>query len=383
MGFLDYLALFTLMLFFLLGIEFFWEGRKIRWLQDIPPLATSLLPKVSIIIPALNEERHIETALASVLALDYQHKEILVINDRSTDATGAILARMARSYRELRVFHIEALPSGWLGKNHALHFGAQKAKGDYILFTDADVMFEASVLKRAVACMEATPLDHLAIAPQVKQKGLLLNLATLTIIGGLGVLLRPWQAKKPQSRQYVGIGAFNLIRTVAYWECGGMEKIAMRPDDDLKLGKLLKRQGFRQEFVQGTDLIAVEWYASLKEMIQGLMKNTFAVYEYNLILVGLASLALLFLDIWPFVALLFTGGLTQFLNGVIVFLLLGGLGSLAHSLKQSPLYALGLPLGCLLMVYVLWKATLTTLVNQGIDWRGTHYPLKQLKANRV
>ena len=382
MGLLDYLALLNLTLLLFFGADFFLEGLHIRRLKDISAFSESPRPKVSIIIPALNEEKHIEAALTSVLSLDYDPKEILVINDRSTDQTGTILERLAEHHPQLQVFHIEQLPPRWLGKNHALHFGAQKASGDYLLYTDADVIFEPSALQRAVACMEGTPLDHLAVAPQFQQQGFFLNLATLMIAGGLGVLLRPWKAKNPKSRHYVGIGAFNLIRTNAYWQSGGLAKIAMRPDDDVKLGKLLKRQGFRQEYMYGEALLHIEWYASLKEMIQGLMKNSFALYHYSLTWVILASGALFLFNVWPFLAVFVTEGRTQLLNGMIVLVILSGMSMLAHLLKQNPLHALGFPLGCLLIAYILWKATLTTLLRQGIDWRGTHYPLKDLKANR-
>jgi len=383
MEFLYYIALITLILFFLWAIEAYLGGRKLRWLKDIPPSSATSLPKVSIVIPALNEETHVEEALTSVLSLDYKNLEILVINDRSTDQTGEILDRMTRDNPQLQVYHIEKLPSGWLGKNHALHFGSRQAKGEYLLFTDADVMLDPTTLNRAIHYVEENRLDHLAIGPEIKQEGVLLNILTVVFIGLFGTFMKPWKAKDPKSKEFIGVGAFNLIRTEAYWNCGTMEVIAMRPDDDIKLGKLLKKRGFRQDYLYGIDKISVEWYPSVKDMINGLMKNTFAVFEYKVSWVTMATFAILILDIWPFFGVLLTDGTTRVLNAAIILIIYGGFGVAAHSQKKNPWYALGFPIGCLIMLYIFWRSTLTTLLHQGIHWRGTHYPLKQLKANRI
>src|SRR6185295_10642022 len=143
-----------------------WRGtRSIRFLADQPPLSGPL-PRVSIVIPARNEERHVEEALQSVLALDYENLEIDVVDDRSTDHTGEILDRMAAANPRLRVVHIRELPPSWLGKNHALELGGRKAAGDYLLFTDADIVMEPTALRRAVGVMEAGGIDHLTVAPE-------------------------------------------------------------------------------------------------------------------------------------------------------------------------------------------------------------------------
>ncbi|MCI5159154.1 MAG: glycosyltransferase family 2 protein, partial [Candidatus Electrothrix sp. AUS1_2] len=132
-------------------------------LEKIPPLEGDKPPSVSVIIPACNEEQELETALTSVLSLDYPNLEIIVLDDRSTDATPQILDRMASQHPRLRVIHITELPAGWLGKNHALHLGAARATGEYLLFTDADVHYTPDTLRRAVARMETRTLDHLSL----------------------------------------------------------------------------------------------------------------------------------------------------------------------------------------------------------------------------
>src|SRR5947199_3074987 len=129
------LAAVTLLIHLATAVAIWRGNRSIRFLADQSPLAAPL-PRVSIVIPARNEERNVEEALQSVLALDYGNLEIHVVDDRSTDSTGAILDRMAAANPRVRVIHIRELPPGWLGKNHALELGGRKATGDYLLFTD-------------------------------------------------------------------------------------------------------------------------------------------------------------------------------------------------------------------------------------------------------
>src|SRR5947199_2314204 len=250
MGFLFLLALATLIAHVATAIQVYRGVRSIRSLRDLPPLAGPL-PRVSIIIPARNEERNLEEALRSILALDYDNLEIDVVDDRSTDRTGEILDRLAAVEPRLRVVHVRELPPGWLGKNHALWLGAEKATGDFLLFTDADVVFEPSALRRAVGAMVSDGLDHLTASPEIARPSVLFELFIGAFSLFFALFTKPWKVRDPRSPHHVGIGAFNLVRAAAYRAAGGHRAIAMRPDDDLKLGKLLKTRGFRSELVFG------------------------------------------------------------------------------------------------------------------------------------
>src|SRR5690606_24876556 len=161
----------------LVAVQLFQGVRRIARLDAIPlPDERSVTwPRVSIVIAARNEERHLREALASVLALDYPDFEVIAIDDRSTDATGSILDRFAAECPRLRVVHVDELPRGWLGKNHALHAGAAQASGKYILFTDADIVMEPAALPRAVIYCEENELDHLAMTPRVVMPGPMLQ----------------------------------------------------------------------------------------------------------------------------------------------------------------------------------------------------------------
>lgn len=379
---LFYLALATLLLHVATAIEIWRGSRSIRRLRDVPPLSGPL-PRVSIIIPARNEERNVEEALRSVLALDYENLEIDVVDDRSTDRTGEILDRMAAADPRLRIVHVRELPPGWLGKNHALWLGAEKATGQYLLFTDADVVMDPSALRRAVSLMASDGLDHLAASPQIEKRGLLFEMFIGVFSLFFALFVKPWKVKDPKSPKHVGIGAFNLVRAEAYRATGGHRAIAMRPDDDLKLGKILKKNGCRQELVYGQGLLRVEWYTSVRELVRGLMKNAFSAVDYRVSVIAFSTVAQLAVYVWPFLALVLTSGATRWLNLGSVLILLALCWANAPLAGVRRWHGIGFPVASLLFLYILWRATLMTLWNDGIDWRGTHYPLAELKANKV
>lgn len=360
--------------------------RQITRLDEFEPRADFAWPSVSVIVAARNEERNIAEALQSLLHLDYDNLEILVVDDRSTDRTGEILEAMAAEPRyaeRLTVRHIADLPPKWLGKNHAHQVGADAARGEWLLFTDADIVMQPSTLRRAVAFAITHEIEHLPMLPAVHVPGFLLQSFVVLFTIYFSAYFKPWKAKDPKSKSHVGIGAFNLVRADTYRAIGGHQPIAMRPDDDVKFGKLVKKHGHRQEVVDGVRLISVEWYASLRELIHGLEKNAFAGVDYRIdILVGSSIVALLG-NVWPFLAVFVTHGATQAMYGASVAgLLLLGIAT-TRGLGVRPYVVLGFPIVMLLFIYIQWRTMILTLATGGIRWRGTHYPLAELKANRV
>jgi glycosyltransferase involved in cell wall biosynthesis len=380
---------FILLGYLLTTLEFMRGNRSIRSLSHLPvnpcvdASTNASLPKVSVIIPARNEERGIEAALHSVLMLDYPNYELIVLNDRSEDRTGAILDQIAQIHPALQVVHIHTLPDGWLGKNHALWQGAAMASGELLLFTDADVVFEPSSLRRAVHFMQNQSLDHLAAMPGLISKNMDLSLFMGTFSVFFCMYSKPWNARKKHSKNFIGIGAFNLIRKSVYEAIGTHQSIAMRPDDDMKLGKRVKLNGFRQDLCDATQAIQVEWYHSLSEMVEGLMKNAFAGLDYNLPYTLAAVLAQLLFTVWPVLALFLTEGFTWWTYAAIILLM--QIFCLDHLIRYrlNPWSGLFFPLSTLLVVYIILRATTLTLIHDGIQWRGTHYPLSALRANRV
>ena len=381
--FLFYVALLTLFFFIAFGFVLARGNRSIKFLKDVLVSERSSSPKVTMIIPARNEERNIQAALQSILHQNYGNLEIIVVDDRSTDRTAEILDRMTHSYPNFRVFHIAELPKGWLGKNYALYAGAQYATGDYLLFTDADVVMNPSTVRKAINYMLENQLDHIAVGPEVKMPGIFLNMFALAFTIFFSMYAQPWKAKNFRSSKYVGMGAFNLVRTDVYRAIGTYQAIAMRPDDDIKLGKLIKKGGYKQEFLHGGKMIVVEWYSSLKELIEGLMKNSFPGLDYNVSWTISAALFQLSIFIWPFFAILFTTGVTQIINLSTILTIMLINWDNAHFHKAKQWYIIGFPLAVLLFVYILLKSMVITLYKDGITWRDTHYSLAELRGNKV
>ncbi len=380
------LALFTFILWLGLTTDWFLGIRNVSRLGQTSTLERGASPEapyplLSVIIPALNEARSLEASLQSVLDQDYPNLELCVLNDRSTDPTGEILDRMKTQYPHLQVTHIRELPSGWLGKNHALHVGAQQARGEWLLFTDADVAFEPGAFSAAVAYAVERELDHLTAVPQMIAKSPWLKsfVAVFMLLFSFGVL----RASAPATKAHVGLGALNLLRRSVYEQIGGHRPIALRPDDDMMLGKLVKSANFKQEVVIATDLIRVEWYVSVQEAVRGLNKNAFAGLFYSPFAVLLFTLALALTHILPFIAVFTTTGLVRFLYALVLIniALVYALGS--RYLKLPGLCAALHPLGTALLIYAVLESAVKATWRGGISWRGTFYPLEQLKKNKV
>ena len=381
--FLFYLAVVTLGLGMLLGFDL-WRGtRGIPFLSSVEPSPDFSGPTLSVIVAARNEAKKIRPALLSLLQQDYPVLEVIVVNDRSADGTGQILEEMSLKHPRLQTLTVDHLPKGWLGKNHALHLGSRKASGELFLFTDADVVMHPSTLSRAVHYLQDRGRGHLTLGADFILSGIWLKMFVAAFGLFFFSFLCPWKAKDPSSRSYVGVGAFNLVRREVYREIGTHQAIRMRPDDDLKLGKLIKRNGHSQEFLFGTGLLAVQWYSSMGELIDGLMKNMFAGVDYRISTVLQISLLQLLLYVWPFMGCFLTEGWTRLLNLALVSLMALFFGVGARFTNQPAWVGPGFPVMALLWIYIQWRAMLLTLFKRGIVWRDTFYSLEELKANKV
>ncbi len=357
--------------------------RLVRRLRELPLPELERWPSVAIIAPARNEERNIEHAMRTLLQLDYPALTITIINDRSTDRTGEILRQLAVDEPRLNLVEVAELPAGWLGKNYAMHVGSLRSESEWLLFTDADILFEPTTLRRAMGYVRKHSLDHLAAYPDIHMKGWLLNSFVIAFATMFAMFIRPWQVRNPKKKAYIGIGAFNLVRNEAYRAAGGHVPIRMRPDDDLKLGHLLKKNGFRSDVVNGQGAITVEWYSSVSEMIRGLEKNSAAPLEYNAASVVGACLLIIFGILWPFLALFLSSGWPQLVYATAAAVLLLANALTAVNIGQPLWQALLFPVAIALFTYIQLRGIFLLSWRGGIQWRDTFYPLAELKDNRI
>ena len=339
-------------------------------------------PSVAIIFAAKDEQREIEEAVRSMLKVDYPNLKYTAVNDRSTDQTGDILNRLAEEDERLNVVHVEELPDGWLGKNNALHQAAVVTDTDYLLFTDADVSFDAECVKRAIGYTESHGVDHLTMFPKVPMPGLMLNAFVVFFFKTFVLYYQAWRVSDRNSKAFLGIGAFNLVRNNAFREVGGFLRIRMEVVDDLWLGKLLKQGGFRQQVLIARDDISVPWYGSVREMIVGLDKNTYAGVNYNPLLWMTMILGVGLGFLWPFVAIFFYEGPLQILFAWICGVLMVSSGWMAIRMKITPCIAVCVPFIVAIFIFTIMRAGIIFYIRGGIKWRGTLYTKEQLQSGR-
>ena len=364
------------------------------------PVSPAGNPRVSIIVPARNEERIMEQALNTLLALDYDNYEVIAVNDRSTDSTGDIMERVAESRNlhfhqnqgemghrcpvaSLRVIHHTELPTGWLGKTHAMWTAAKQATGDWLLFTDADVLFKPDSLRRALAYAESEPADHVVLFPQMimRRAGEFMMIAFFQTMFMFGH--RPWKVADPSTDDHMGVGAFNLVRRRVYEAVGTYEALRMEVLDDMKLGKVVKKAGFAQRNVFGGDLISIRWARGAMGVVDNLTKNFFAVLSFQWWRAALSVLGLAFLNFGPFLGVGLAHGWARLPYAVALgsmFLIYLGM---SWRSAVPPYYFLLHPVSAALFIYTLLRSTVLTLWNDGIEWRGTKYPLEELRKGMV
>lgn len=374
------LGLLTLGVAAVLSVQLLAGLRSLPRLAEVSPALPATPPGVSIVVAARDEVRHIAAAVGTLLDQDYPDFEVIVVDDRSTDGTGPLLDRLAWDRETLRVVHVTELPEGWLGKNHALDRGAELASGELILFTDADVMMRSDALRRAVSLLTAHGLDHLAVAPRIHAGGAWATMTVGMFLVVFSTVFRPWKARDPDSRHAIGIGAFNLVRAEAYRSIGGHAAVALRPDDDVRLGRALKDAGYRQEAASGRETLSVEWYPSLRAMARGLRKNAFAVVEYRLSLVLAGTGLPLLFCFWPIAALVVTTGLVWWLNAGVVALGVITTGATARGHGVPAWTGLTYPIGSLLLLWIVWAAAIRVVLTGSVEWRGTEYSLEELRG---
>src|SRR5438132_6469270 len=351
-----------------------------------PPSARDgiMLPSLSIVVPARDEAASIGRALGSLLAQDYPDLEVIAVDDRSADGTGDVLREVAAREPRLTVLRVDDLPAGWLGKNHALWRGAQRASGQWLLFTDADVVFAPGALRRALAYAVDQGLDHLTLAPRLIAHGVYLR-AFVAFFGYAFITLwGAYLANDPKSTRGVGIGAFNLGRRDAYERIGTMRALSLRPDDDIRLGRRLRGFGFRQRVLNGNDFLSVEWYPSLRAAISGLEKSMYSSLEYRLVDAVGVLLYLVATMVWPFVGVIILGGIDRVLLTIVVVCLMAGLletyrQSMRPLTLSALLLALLVPFSALCFAYAIVRSVYLA-ETRGVRWRGTTYPLSLLRA---
>jgi len=351
-----------------------------------PKRLSTPAPRVSIIVAARNEEDHISEALARLLQLDYPDYEVIAVNDRSTDRTGERMdeiAATAQARGRLQVVHVAELPPGWLGKVHAMWTAASRATGEWLLFTDADVLFRSDALSRAVAYAESEHADHLVLFPHMvmHSPGETMMIAFFQALFVFGH--RPWKVADPKAKDHMGAGAFNMVRRRVYDAIGTYQAMRFEVLDDMKLGKLVKNAGYAQRNVFGENLISLRWIKGTFGMVQNLTKNFFAIMSYQVPRALGSAFMLAFLNLMPFLGILFAHGWARLPYAIALLSIFGIYLGMSWKSDVPVYYFLLHPVSSTLFVYIMLRSMILTLKRGGVVWRGTFYPLDELRRGMV
>ena len=361
--------------------------RRVPLLADFTPSQPHPQPRLSVIVPALNEQEKLASAVQTLLEQDYPDLQIILVDDRSTDDTGQIIDRFAAQDKRVKAIHITELPECWLGKVNALNRGLAEADGEYVVFTDADVHFAPSALSKAVAFCQEHDLDHLTAIPRRWPSGPLLDSAILVFIRSfLAFIGRAWAVNRPRSRSYLGIGAFNLVRRSVFQATEGFEWIKQEVGDDMGVGLLMKTFGATSAAVGAFDHIALHWYETITDASRGAEKAYATLCQFSLLRTIVMCLGMVLLELAPLLLVLpLLSEPLRFIGycGIII------LGLAVFSITRLICWAddrfhclLLWPIAVVVLAGVLIRAGLLGWRKGGIDWRQTLYTPQQIGRYR-
>lgn len=343
------------------------------------------IPQLSVVVAARNEEAAIRRCITGLLQQTHPNLQIIIVDDRSTDSTGAIADELAgENPGRLQVEHLTECPNGWLGKCNALHQGGLKATGQYTLFLDGDVILESTALERATVYAQQQNADMVVALPDVVAETAGEKCMMITFAQCFSIAFSPARAQDKHSRDFIGVGAFNLVRTSLYRKVQGHRFLRLQIVDDVALGKVIKHAGGVVRVLSGREMVRVRWQPSLWETIRGLEKNGFASMGYSVIKTLIATGGLLSVYWWPFVGMFVGPPLPRLLCASVALLIqpLYGIGTSFYS-GFSRWYGLLSPIGAVFMATAILRSMYVTLRQGGVRWRDSFYPLRELRQHRL
>ena len=258
-------------------------------------------PMVTVLIPARNDEKHIERCLNSLLNQLYKNYEIVVLNDNSTDKTGEILSRIAANDSRVRVFDGAPLPDDWYGKPFALHQAAMQAKGDILIFTDADTVHTPGSISWAVTNMQNLKVDMISgyIGQIFKKFGEVITVPLMFFLTGFVIPLFLNRYIKTGLFS-AAIGQFIIIRHDVFKAIGGCKSFKKKTSEDIYMSRLVTKKGYKTRFLNITEYVKCRMYNGYRSAIEGIGKNVFDFFGKNTLVIFLLAVAVFFFLFFPF-----------------------------------------------------------------------------------
>jgi hypothetical protein len=258
--------------------------------------------------------------------------------------------------------------------------GAAATQSDWILFTDGDIFFRADALSRAIHYAEASACDHLVVMPTMIMKtfGERMMLSFFGFCSSLMIRLHKVQDRN--AKDFVGAGAFNLIRRSAYEQIGTFEALRMEVIEDLKLGQAVKEHELSQHCVLGPALVRVRWAEGAFGVVNNMRKNLFSLMGFSWTLTALAGIAGAVYHLGPWAGLVFAPGIAKLGFGAATFAIALLYARMSRIFGFSAFYFLTQPIAALMFMYALLLSAWSSLMHGGVVWRGTTYSVAEIQA---
>jgi len=343
-------------------------------------------PKVSIILPARNEEGFIEKCLDSLIKQDYKNYEIIVIDDSSEDDTGKIISEYAEKHANVIPVSARPKPEGWMGKNWACMEGYKKASGELLLFTDADTNHAKNVVSLAVKHLNSFNLDALSAIPKMLTFDFWTNITLPMISTFLHTRFSALNVNNPSKKTGYFFGSFFILKKTTYQEIGTHEGVKHEIIEDGALGKIVKESGYKMKMVRGEHLIDAVWARDKSTLWNALKRLMVPLYlENGKIAIGV-FFAIVFLLFVPFPIFAISASLqieetsakilciTSAIASILIYT--GAIIEVKVGLELRLVYALFAPLGSLVVILGFLSGLVKAKRSSSVSWRGRDYSMK-------
>ena len=350
-------------------------------------------PKVSIIVPARNEEKLISKCLDTLLEQDYENYEIIAIDDSSEDATGEIIKKYSKE--NSKIIHVRARekPTDWMGKNWACMEGYNKATGELLVFTDSDTKYSSNVISLAVSHLLSMNLDALTVMPKMLCFDNWTRITLPMLSTFLHTRFSALRVNDSSKKTGYFFGSFFIIKKSVYKAVGTHEGVKHEIIEDGALGKKVKESGYKMRMVRGEHLLEAVWARSRQTLWNGLKRLMVPLFLQGKGIATGIFVAVLFLLFMPFpflgYALVGFNGSESFLMLLISSIIASGLIYLAgfvdatKGLQLRKIYSIFAPIGSFIVVSGFFAGMIQANSKNAVSWRGRNYSMKEFATNSL
>jgi chlorobactene glucosyltransferase len=388
-------AILTVIMFGVFGTWIYFIGYIIKSFKRSPTIESidkytiSKNPKVSVILPARNEEKYIAKCLESLLGQDYPNFEIIAVNDSSNDKTGDIIYEYAKKNSCIVTVNAKPKPDGWTGKNWACYEGYLRATGDVFLFTDADTVHSPYTMSLALGHVLRDNLDAITAIPRLLCKDVWTKITLPMLSNFLHSRFSPLRVNNPKTKTGYFFGSFYMITRRTYEMVGTHKIVKHELVEDGALGRMVKEQKFRMKMVRGERYIEAMWSRDFQTLWHGLRRLMISIHTQNKIAASMMTIAVFFLLFEPF--LLVPYSLVLYLQsddfvsqimfdinlGTVCIIILANAIQSKFGVFQNPFYALASPLSAAIISLSFIASILSAKKAGAVNWRDRRYTVRE------